>query len=177
MRILDDIRVKAAWLYEDSSMKKVIRACFSDGTLSMVLYRSMACANQYALLKPLAMVLSKFNSLLCGAVIGTGAKFGERFVILHSCGIVINSRVKGGNDIMLESGVVIGEEKRVCPILGDNIFVGSGAKIIGAVTIGNNVTIGANAVVVKDIPSNVTAGGVPAKILRFKTPPEDQLND
>jgi len=176
MKILDDIRVKAVWLYEDSSIKKAIRACFSDGTLSMVLYRSMAWANRYALLKPLAMVLSKLNGLLCGAVIGTGAEFGERFVILHSCGIVVNARVKGGNDIMLESGVVIGEEKRNCPVLGDNIFVGSGAKIIGGVTIGNNVTIGANAVVVKDVPSNVTAGGVPAKIIRHKTSAEEHPN-
>jgi serine O-acetyltransferase len=175
MRIFDDIRVKAAWLYEDISIKKIIRVCFTDGTLSMVLYRSMAWANRYALLKPLAMVLFKLNGLLCGAVIGTGAEFGERFVILHSCGIVINSRVKGGNDIMLESSVVIGEKKRIYPILGNNIYIGSGAKIIGDVTIGNNVTIGANAVVVKDVPSNVTVGGVPAKIICCKTPPKEQF--
>lgn len=55
-----------------------------------------------------------------------------------------------------------------CPIIGDNVFIGAGAKIFGKIKIGNNVTIAANAVVVKDIPDNAIVGGVPAQILKFK---------
>jgi len=78
---------------------------------------------------------------------------------------VINSKVIGGKNIVVESGVVIGDEKGQAPILGSNIFIGAGAKIIGGISIGDNVKIGANAVVVKSLPSNVTAVGVPAKII------------
>lgn len=168
MRILDDIKAKAAWLYDNTGTRKIVRASLSDATSCMVIYRSMAWVNAIPPLKPIAILLAKLNLLANGAVIGVNASFGERFVILHSVGIVINSNVKGGNDVVLESGVVIGAEKRKCPVLGNNIFIGSGAKIIGAVTIGDNVTIGANAVVVKDVPCDVTVGGVPARIIRHK---------
>ena len=82
---------------------------------------------------------------------------------MHPVGVVINSSVKMGRNITIESGVVIGAEKGLSPILGNNVFIGAGAKIIGNVTVGDNVKIGANAVVVKDLPSNCTALGIPAK--------------
>jgi len=73
-----------------------------------------------------------------------------------------------GDDIVLESDVVIGAEKGLSPRLGNRIFLGSGAKILGGIELGDDVTIGANAVVIKDVPSNVVAAGVPAKIMRQK---------
>lgn len=103
---------------------------------------------------------------MCGCVIGIDASFGHQFIILHSTGIVINSDVKGGDGIIIESGVVIGAEKRKSPKLGNNIFIGSGAKILGSISVGNNVKVGANAVVVNDVPDDVAVGGVPAKIIR-----------
>lgn len=166
--IVDDLKAKGEWLYGETTSKAFLRACMSDATLSMLLYRGMVYSNRYALLKPIAAVLCKLNAILCGAVIGRSAFFGSNFIILHSVGVVINTRVRGGDHIVLESGVVIGEDKRGCPILGNNIFVGSGAKIVGGIRIGNNVTIGANAVVVKDVPDDVVVGGVPATIIRFK---------
>ena len=84
---------------------------------------------------------------------------------MHPVGIVINSKVSGGINITLESGVVMGDAKGASPLLGNTIFIGSGAKIIGGMTIGDAVNIGANAVVVKDVPSNTTAVGVPAKLI------------
>ena len=98
-------------------------------------------------------------------MIRVNARFAEGFVIMHPIGVVVNSKVVGGKNITLESGVVIGDEKGKSPILSDNIFFGAGAKAFGDVTIGSNVKIGANAVVVKEIPSNTTALGIPAKTI------------
>ena len=81
---------------------------------------------------------------------------------MHPQGIVINSKVKGGRNIILESGVVIGDEKGRSPRLGDNIFVGAGAKIIGDLEVGDNVKVGANAVLTKAAPAGATMLGVPA---------------
>ncbi len=173
--IVEDLKCKAKWLYGRESAAAFTRALFSDATLCMVLYRSMARFNRIYMTKPIAFVIAKLNAMLCGAVIGIGAQFESKFVILHSVGIVINSKVRGGEHIILESGVVIGEEKRGCPVLGSNIFIGSGAKIFGPITIGSNVTIGANAVVNKSVPDNVVVAGIPAKIIRQKNPDEVTL--
>ena len=86
-------------------------------------------------------------------------------MLVHPIGVVINSSVRGGNHIILESGVVIGDNRGKSPVLANDIFVGSGAKIIGGVSIGDGVRIGANAVVLKDVPSGSTAVGIQAKVL------------
>jgi serine O-acetyltransferase len=164
--IAGDLITKAKWLYGGCSYAQIVRAILSDATMSMLLYRGMSTMNRNSITKPLAFLLAKLNAVFCGAVIGLNARFERNFVILHSVGIVINSKVRGGENIILESGVVIGEEKKGCPILGSNIFVGSGAKLFGAITIGNNVIIGANAVVNKSVPDNVVVAGIPARIVR-----------
>jgi serine O-acetyltransferase len=112
---------------------------------------------------PVALILIWLNRLVNGCVIGANARFGPGFVLMHPVGVVINSKVQGGQNVILESGVVIGDEKGAAPVIGSNVFVGAGAKIIGGVRIGDNVKIGANAVVVKDVPSDVTVVGIPAR--------------
>jgi serine O-acetyltransferase len=102
-----------------------------------------------------------------GAVIGRGAEFGPGLVILHSIGLVVNSAVRGGEDVILEGCVTIGAEKGKAPRLGDRVFVGSGARIIGGVCVGNDARIGANAVVLKDVPEAATAVGVPARVVKI----------
>jgi serine O-acetyltransferase len=168
MLIFEDLRAKARWLYGCDTRRHVVRAFMSDATLSMLIYRLMTFCNEHVITKPISAILCKLNAICCGVVIGRNAHFGKGFVILHSVGVVINSKIRGGENIILESGVVIGEEKRGCPVLGSHIFIGSGAKIFGAITVGDNVTIGANAVVNKSIANNAVVGGVPAKVLRYK---------
>ena len=167
MRIIQDVKAKAEWLYGASSGKNCLKAFLTDGTAAMVLYRLMQACHK-AGLGPLAMVFNKLNAVFCRCIIGRGADFGERFVLVHSLCVVINSSVKGGNDIKIEHGVTIGAEKDESPVLGNNVFIGAGAKIVGAVKIGNNVKIGANAVVVKDVPDNCTAVGNPARVVEEK---------
>jgi serine O-acetyltransferase len=85
---------------------------------------------------------------------------------VHSQGVVINTSVKGGRNVMLEHQVTIGAEKGAYPVLGDNIFIGAGAKILGGVRIGNGAKVGANAVVVDDVPEGATVVGIPARVVR-----------
>ena len=162
--IASDMRAKAKWVYGDVSKKAVFKAFLTDGSVAMVWYRFMQ-ASQRVGLKPFAMMFNKINSVFCSCVIGRGAQFGEGFVLIHSNGIVINSKVIGGKNILVEHGVTIGEEKGAAPVLGDDIFIGAGAKIIGGVVVGCGAKIGANAVVVKDVPESATAVGVPARIV------------
>ena len=94
---------------------------------------------------------------------------GKGFYIGHFGSIVINEEAKIGKNCNISNGVTIGQtnrgKKKGTPVIKDNVYIASGAKIIGAVTIGDNAAIGANAVVTKDIPSFGVAAGVPAKVI------------
>lgn len=166
MGLYEDIKAKARWLYGSDTPAMVARALLSDATLALLLYRGMSLLNKFILTKPLAFILHKLNAVLCGCVIGVNARFGKRLIILHSVGITINSALVAGDDVTLESGVVIGAEKGKSPRVGDRVFFGSGAKVVGDINIGNDVLVGANAVVVKSVPASVVVGGVPAKVIR-----------
>jgi serine O-acetyltransferase len=162
--IAADIQAKAEWVYGTASRRTVMKAVLTDGTLAMLLYRLMQ-ASQRMGLRPLAMLFNKLNTVICRCVIGRNAEFGPGFVLIHSNGVVINSSVRGGCNVRLEHEVTIGEEKGRCPVLGDDVFVGAGAKIIGGVVVGSRAKIGANAVVLDDVPEGATAVGVPARIV------------
>ncbi|MFH1263192.1 MAG: serine acetyltransferase [Pseudomonadota bacterium] len=160
----EDFRQKARWNYGNTSFRSVLKALVTDGSFTMVAYRvAQTCYRLH--IGWLGAVLLKFSSVLTQALIGRGAEFGPGFVVLHSTGLVINGRTRGGRNVFLEHGVTIGEEKGGVPVLGSDIFVGAGAKIFGRVRIGDGARIGANAVVVHDVPDHSTAVGVPARIL------------
>lgn len=93
---------------------------------------------------------------------------GPGITIYHYGPIIINDKTRIGRNVVLYSGVLIGHKApgQPAPIIGDNVFIGSGAKIIGDVHIGDNVVIAPNAVVVKDVTNNVVVGGVPARVLK-----------
>ena len=94
---------------------------------------------------------------------------GRRVVIEHQHGIVVHGSVRIGDDCILRQGVTLGnktmDRPHDAPRLGDRVNVGAGAKILGAVTIGDDAQIGANAVVVKDVPAGSTAVGIPARVI------------
>lgn len=162
--IRSDIRAKARWLYGDVSFRNLLKARLTDGTTAMVLYRWMQWAQRWRLV-PLAMIFNKLN-VMGGCIIGRGADFGEGFVLVHSLGVVINTSVRGGRNVVLEHQVTIGAEKGSSPVLGDDVFIGAGAKILGGVKIGNDARVGANAVVVDDVPEGATVVGIPAKVVK-----------
>jgi serine O-acetyltransferase len=162
--IASDLRAKAEWVYGVPSRKNILKALATDGTFAMIIYRLMQ-ASQRLHLAPLAMAFNKINCIFGACVIGRNANFGPGFVLIHSLGVVINTAVRGGRNVKIEHQVTIGAERNQSPVLGDDIFIGAGGKIVGSVRIGSGVKIGANAVVVNDLPDGVTAVGVPARIV------------
>ena len=163
--IAGDLRAKARWCYGDDSRRALVRVLLTDGTLAIVLYRVMQWSRRVGL-TPLELVANRLNSIACNCIIGRGAEFGPEFVLVHATGVVINGEVVGGSRVVIEHQVTIGAERRKSPVLGDDVFIGAGAKVIGDVDIGTHARIGANAVVVKSVPAYSTAVGVPARVVR-----------
>jgi serine O-acetyltransferase len=127
--------------------------------------------------RPLARLVAYVSRSLTGVEIHPGARIGRRFFIDHGMGVVIGETAEVGDDVMLYHGVTLGgrsmQRVKRHPTLGSRITVGAGAKILGPVTVGDDVQIGANSVVVKDVPSGAVATGIPARV-RF---PERQGED
>ena len=168
--IAADLRRKARWCYESDSWPAVLKVLLTDGTAAMILYRLMQWSRRWRLL-PLELLFNKLNAVCCHCIIGRGAEFGPGFVLVHSTGVVINGRVRGGRDVFLEHQVTIGAERRQSPVLGDDVFLGAGAKVIGPVTVGDGARVGANAVVVHDVEPYCTVVGIPARVVRRREPP------
>lgn len=118
------------------------------------------------------LVLAKLAEMLCGVTIGVSAKIGRRLTIEHSGAIVIHGNAVIGDDCVIRQGVTVGNrrlsEPFAAPTLGNRVNVGAGAKILGAVHIGDGAEIGANAVVLQDVPANSIAVGIPARVIRQK---------
>jgi serine O-acetyltransferase len=97
------------------------------------------------------------------------AKIGQRVIFEHQHGIVIHGNAVIGDDCIIRQGVTLGnktlDRPYDAPTLGNRVNIGAGAKILGAVSIGDNSSIGANAVVLKDVPANAIAAGIPAKVM------------
>lgn len=127
----------------------------------------------------LRLILRHF-SYKFGFDIPAHTKIGKGFYIGHFSGIVISGSAIIGNNVNISQGVTIGVSSRGqmkgVPIIGNEVYIGPGAKIIGKIKIGNNVAIGANAVVTKDIPDNAVAVGVPARIISYNGSNEYILN-
>ena len=171
LRLLrEDLREKARWCYQSETPRALVKVLATDGTLAMVLYRLMQGSRE-SHLGGLEMVFNKLNSALGNCVIGRGADFGPGFVIFHSNCVVINGKARGGARIHLHHEVTIGDnEAGQCGVLGSDIHIGAGAKIIGPVRVGDGARIGANAVVVNAVPPGVTMVGIPARAVQGRPP-------
>jgi serine O-acetyltransferase len=117
-------------------------------------------------LKKITVLQHRFWSIITGADIPINSNIGGGLLIPHPNGIVIHPNAIVGPNCLIFQQVTIGvKDKSSPPIIGGHVDIGAGAKIIGAVNIGNHAQIGANAVVLKDVPKDKIAIGVPAKII------------
>ncbi|QHT55311.1 serine O-acetyltransferase [Cellulomonas sp. H30R-01] len=125
-----------------------------------------------------ARLLSQLARAATGIEIHPGARLGRRLFIDHGMGVVVGETAEVGDDVVLFHGSTLGGKSmrrgKRHPTLGDGVVVGAGAKILGPVWVGNGAQVGANAVVIHDVPADAIAVGVPAQIrLRPKTAPFD----
>ena len=152
---------------------RVLLAFLADrGFQAVCCYRwAHACHRRGARLP--ARVLTRWMKYHCQVVIAPSARIEPGFVVRHIGGVIVGANVQIGPDCEIRQGVTLGgreghtaSDGRDMPVLEGSVSVGAGAKILGPVTIGANSTIGANAVVVTDIPANSVAVGVPARVIR-----------
>jgi serine O-acetyltransferase len=119
--------------------------------------------------KLLARLISQTMRWITGIEIHPGATLGHGFFIDHGMGVVIGETAEVGNNVTLYHGVTLGgtslHKIKRHPTIGDNVVIGAGAKVLGAITIGNNSRIGANAVVIKSTPPDSVVVGVPGQVV------------
>ena len=117
-----------------------------------------------------ARCISQFARFLTGIEIHPGAKIGKGFFIDHGSGVVIGETTEIGDNCLLYQGVTLGgtgkDKGKRHPTLGNNVMVGSGARVLGPIKVGDNSKIAAGAVVLHEVPSNCTAVGVPARVVK-----------
>ena len=114
----------------------------------------------------------RFTEITTGIYMTSNTKIGPGLLMPHFGGIVVGPDIVIGRNCNILHGVTIGragrEEKRGSPQIGDRVYIAPGAKVLGKITIGNDVAIGANAVVVKSVPDRAVVGGNPAKIISYR---------
>ena len=127
----------------------------------------------------LPRLISHISRFLTGIEIHPGAKIGEGFFIDHGMGVVIGETSEIGDNVTLYQGVTLGgtshQRTKRHPTLGNNVVVGVGAQLIGAITIGDNTKVGAGSVVVTSVPANATVVGVPGRVVTVRNPDTDTV--
>jgi serine O-acetyltransferase len=120
----------------------------------------------------LARLVSQFSRALTGIEIHPGATIGRRFFIDHGMGVVVGETAEIGDDVLLYQGVTLGgtgkEKGKRHPTLGNHVVVGTGAKVLGNIHIGDHVKIGAGSVVVHPVPDHSTVVGIPGRVVRVR---------
>lgn len=153
-------------------MKKIIiKICFRRNT------KLLHKINYYLRIKKKKNIIFKFISynlydnlaIKNNIIIGLNSEIGENISFPHMQNIIIGDQCTIGNDCIIYHDVTIGQNRSKYPIIGDNVIIYTGAKILGGVSIGNNVIIGANSVVIKDIPDNAIVAGCPARIVKYRS--------
>ena len=128
----------------------------------------------------IARFVSQFAKWITGVEIHPAATIGRRLVIDHGTGIVIGATTEIGDDCLINQGVTLGgtgvmQGKRH-PTLGNNVMVGSGAKVLGPIKIGDNARVAANSVVLREVPDNSTVVGVPGRVVRINGEKTDHIH-
>ena len=177
MRIFEDVR---SVFDRDPAARNVfeILTCYS-GVQAVIIYRLTHLLWGYKLFW-LARFISTFARWFTGIEIHPGAVIGRRFFIDHGMGVVIGETAEIGDDCMMYHGVTLGgtswdKEKRH-PTLKDGVVIGAGAKILGPITLGLNVRVGSNSVVVRSVDDNDTVVGIPGRVVVKKASESDTFD-
>src|SRR5260221_10963697 len=126
----------------------------------------------------LPRLISQLGRFFTGIEIHPGATVGRRFFIDHGAGVVIGETSEIGDDVLIYQGVTLGgtgkgKGKRH-PTIGNNVVIGTGAKILGNIVVGDHVKIGAGSVVIRPVPDHSTVVGIPGRVVRTRASTEDE---
>ena len=177
MKMIEDIR---SVFKRDPAARNVfeILTCYS-GVQAVIIYRFTHLLWRYKLYW-LARFISRLTRWITGIEIHPGAVIGRRFFIDHGMGVVIGETAEIGDDCMMYHGVTLGgtswDKVKRHPTLKDGVIIGAGAKILGPITLGKNVRVGSNSVVVRSIDDNCTVVGIPGRVLKKKVSDDDQFD-
>jgi serine O-acetyltransferase len=157
---------------EDPAAKSVVEIFFCYPGFHAVLMHRLAHRLYQWHLPLVPRMISQLSRFLTGIEIHPGARIGRRFFIDHGMGVVIGETAEIGDDVLLYQGVTLGgtgnETGKRHPTLGNRVVVGTGAKILGNIKIGDNVRIGAGSVVVHPVPDHSTVVGIPGRVVRMR---------
>jgi len=177
MKMIEDIR---SVFKRDPAARNVfeIITCYS-GVQAVIIYRFTHLLWRYKLYW-LARFISTLARWITGIEIHPGAIIGRRFFIDHGMGVVIGETAEIGDDCMMYHGVTLGgtswDKVKRHPTLKDGVIIGAGAKILGPITLGKNVRVGSNSVVVRSVDDNCTVVGIPGRVLKKKVSDDDQFD-
>ena len=177
MKMIEDIR---SVFKRDPAARNVfeIITCYS-GVQAVIIYRFTHLLWRYKLYW-LARFISTLARWITGIEIHPGAVIGRRFFIDHGMGVVIGETSEIGDDCMMYHGVTLGgtswDKVKRHPTLKDGVIIGAGAKILGPITLGKNVRVGSNSVVVRSVDDNSTVVGIPGRVLKKKVSDDDQFD-
>jgi serine O-acetyltransferase len=165
---------------EDPAAKSVLEIVLCYPGFHAILMHRFAHKLYKAGVPILPRFLSQISRFFTGIEIHPGATIGRRFFIDHGMGVVIGETTEIGDDVLVYQNVTLGgtgnERGKRHPTIGNNVVVGTGAKVLGGITIGSNARIGAGSVVVKPVPDNSTVVGIPGRVVRYHVPREGVLD-
>ena len=157
---------------EDPAAKSVIEIVLCYPGFQAILMHRLSHRLYRAQVPLLPRVLSQISRFFTGIEIHPGARIGRRFFIDHGMGVVIGETSEIGDDCLFYQGVTLGgtgnEKGKRHPTLGNRVVVGTGAKILGSIRIGDDVKIGAGSVVVHPVPDKSTVVGIPGRVVRTR---------
>ena len=157
---------------EDPAAKSVVEILLCYPGFHAILAHRLAHKLYRWRLPLLPRVISQVSRFFTGIEIHPGARIGRRFFIDHGMGVVIGETAEIGDDVLLYQGVTLGgtgnETGKRHPTLGNHVVIGTGAKVLGSIRIGDHVRIGAGSVVVHPVPDYSTVVGVPGHVVRTR---------
>lgn len=166
-RMREDV---AAVFENDPAARSVFEVIFTYSGLHALWWHRIAHWFFKAKWFTLARTLSQTSRFITGIEIHPGAVIGRRFFIDHGMGVVIGETCEIGDDVVLYHGSTLGgtgkEKGKRHPTIGNKVVIGAGAKVLGSIRIGDNSIIGANAVVLQEVPSLCTVVGIPGKVVK-----------
>jgi len=166
--IRDSVTIARSYNEGRAGLREILSTASHDGSQVLMLSRLRETARRWHV--PLAgTILRRVQTALFGVEISRDVALGEGVMFVHTVGVVIGGDARIGDRVMFLGNNTLGTiDKKGYPRIGDDVIIGAGARILGPVNVGNGASIGANAVVLHDVPAGETALGVPAVVRASK---------